>query len=478
MKYLLFGTGDYYERYRKWFDKEDVLALLDNSAAKQNTLLDDSLVLSPQKGIELPYDAVVILSFYVKEMRSQLLSLGVPENKIYHFYDLHRLIYCKEKKKPIQYFGEIDLEFLTGTVPKLSEKRILLLSQDLTLGGPAIALFHAAEVLIKHGYPVVYASMLDGPLRDRLLSAGIPVIVDVNLQIETMRNADWVNSFFLLICNTINFHIFLSESNTDIPVISWLHDSAFFYDGINRETLRRLDQRNMTVCSVGPVPEKAMREYIPDLSIRRLLYGVDDQKKNGGEETEGSKAEKEVQGKKICFVTIGYIEARKGQDILIRAIQALPVDIREKAVFYLVGQDSSILAQQLKKEIRHMPEIKVTGTVNREQVNELLDNADVCVCPSREDPMPTVAAEAMMHSVPCILSDAVGTADYVQDGIDGLLFPNENTSELAAKIEWCMYHLDGLEEMGRKARKIYEKYFSMAVFEEELLNMIGQSGIK
>lgn len=34
MKFLLFGTGDYYERYKKWFDKEDVLALLDNSDRK------------------------------------------------------------------------------------------------------------------------------------------------------------------------------------------------------------------------------------------------------------------------------------------------------------------------------------------------------------------------------------------------------------------------------------------------------------
>ena len=476
MKFLLFGTGDYYERYKKWFDKGEVLALLDNSAAKQNTLLDGIPVLSPQDGIELPYDAVVILSFYVKEMRSQLIQLGVPENKIYHFYDLHGLIYRKEKKKPIQYYGDINYEYLTEIDPKPPEKRILLLSQDLTLGGPAIALFHAAEMLIKHGYQVVYGSMLDGPLRDRLLSAGIPVIVDVNLQIETMMETDWVNSFFLLVCNTINFHIFLSERNIDIPVIWWLHDSAFFYDGIKRETLCELDRRNMTVCSVGPVPEKAIREFIPDIFIRKLLYGVADQKKNGREETEKTKTVKGQQERKVCFVTIGYIEARKGQDILVQAIQALPADIREKAVFYLVGQDSSMLAQQLKTEIQYIPEIKVTGTVGREQINDLLDNADVFVCPSREDPMPTVAAEAMMHSVPCILSDAVGTADYVQNGIDGLLFHCGDAKELAAKIEWCMCHLDKLHEMGGRARKIYEKYFSMEVFEADLLNMVGLSG--
>ena len=91
MKYLLFGTGDYYNRYKKWFEPEDVLALLDNAPEKQNTLLDGIPVLSPQEGIKLEYDAVIILSFYVKSMKQQLVELGVEEEKIIHFFDLHKI---------------------------------------------------------------------------------------------------------------------------------------------------------------------------------------------------------------------------------------------------------------------------------------------------------------------------------------------------------------------------------------------------
>ena len=39
MKFLIFGTGDYYERYKKWFPSKDVLALLDNSPQKQHTVI-------------------------------------------------------------------------------------------------------------------------------------------------------------------------------------------------------------------------------------------------------------------------------------------------------------------------------------------------------------------------------------------------------------------------------------------------------
>ncbi len=77
MKFLLFGTGDYYNRYKKWFEQQEVIALLDNALQKQHTYIDEIEVLSPKEGIELSYDVIVILSFYVKQMRQQLLSLGV-----------------------------------------------------------------------------------------------------------------------------------------------------------------------------------------------------------------------------------------------------------------------------------------------------------------------------------------------------------------------------------------------------------------
>lgn len=465
IRFLLFGTGDYYERYKKWFRREDVLALLDNSPAKQNSMIDGIKVLPPAEGVKLPFDVIVILSFYVKEMRRQLAELGVPENIIYHFYDLHRLIYKKEMKRPVQYYGNAEKVM---ELPRQSGKKILLLSQDLTLGGPAIALFHAAEILVKRGYQVVYASMIDGPLRDKLLARNIPVIVDENLQIETMKDSEWARNFSLLFCNTINFHVFLSERDVDIPVIWWLHDSEFFYDGVSRETLKNLDRRNLRICSVGSVPRNAMQKILPDISVGDLLYGVEDMVSHGGQ-THGIHADK------IRFVTIGYIEERKGQDVLIQAVQRLPHAYRAKAVFYLVGQDSSMMAQQVKAQTKNMPEIIMTGTVDRDGIKQILNNADVMICPSREDPMPTVVTEAMLYSVPCILSAAAGTAEYVRDGVDGFIFPSEDVEALSARIRWCIDYSQELSGMGIRARQIYEKYFSMKVFEEKLLEIVDEA---
>jgi glycosyltransferase involved in cell wall biosynthesis len=455
MKFLLFGTGDYYERYKKWFNKGDVVALLDNSPSKQNTLIDGIKVLSPKDGIELEYDCIVILSFYVKAMRRQLEELGVPSDMVYHFYDLHKLIYSKEIKKPIEYYGASRDELMSD-----KGQKILLLSQDMTLGGPAIALYHVAEVLKNNGYNVVFATMIDGPLKDRLLDMGIPVIVDVNLQIETMEDAEWVNGFGAVFCNAINFCVFLSKRNTKMKYVWWLHDSEFFYDGIPKEVFKSIVKENLYVYSVGNVPREAITKHIPQLEVGNLIYGVKD-----GYVSKGEK----LKNNKVIFATVGYIEARKGQDVLIKAVRMLPVEMRENSEFYLVGQDSSMLARQIKDDTSDMPEVIMTGVLDREGVNKILEMADVMVCPSREDPMPTVAAEAMMHSVPCVLSNATGTALYIDEGVNGMVFESENAGELADRLEWCITHRRRLKQMGEKARKIYEGNFSMKIFEKNLI---------
>ena len=57
------------------------------------------------------------------------------------------------------------------------------------------------------------------------------------------------------------------------------------------------------------------------------------------------------------------------------------------------------MARQIKQKIQTIPQVVLTGTVNRTQIDEILNKADVLVCPSRQDPMPTVAAEALMKFV-------------------------------------------------------------------------------
>ena len=462
MKFLLFGTGDYYNRYKIWFVNHETVALLDNSLQKQHTTMDGVEILSPEKGIKLEYDKIIILSFYVKQMKEQLLQLGVQKERIFHFYDLHRIISWHEAARPIQYYlNAEEIVAATGSdIPK-----ILLISNELTLGGPPIALFHAAMVLKKKGYTIIYASMIDGPLRDILIKNRIPVVIDENLLLARMQETAWVGSFSLVLCNTLNFHVFLSERDTSIPIIWWLHDARFFYDGVNKDVITRITDENLRAVSVGPIPERAVNDFLPELKCGELLYGVKDVV---------GRMESKKEDKILRFITIGFLEDIKGQDILIQAIEKLPDAVRQKCEFYIVGHEKTLFGEKLKEKSACFREIFFMGSVDRKRIHELLSSVDVLICPSRQDSMPTVVAEAMMHGVPCLVSDVVGTAVYLNDGVDGLIFHSEDVDGLSEKILWCIMHRRRLTQMGVSARKIYETYFSMDVFEKNLLAYIHE----
>ena len=105
----------------------------------------------------------------------------------------------------------------------------------------------------------------------------------------------------------------------------------------------------------------------------------------------------------------------------------------------------------------------------------MLENSDVLVCPSRQDPMPTVVSEAMMHAIPCIVSDATGTAAYIHKGEDGLVFKTEDVQDLMEKIIWCVGNQDKLKRMGQSERKLYERYFSMKAFEDSFMEKVSEA---
>lgn len=463
MRFVLFGTGEYYNRYKIWLEKEEIVALADNAQAKQGRRIDGVLVIAPEFICRYEYDVVLIMSLYVREIKAQLLSMGINPDKIYHFYDLHDLIYQPSMKKPVCCYGKQG-----GTAGR--KKKVLLLNQDLTLGGPALALYHGGRVLADQGYQVVYGSMIDGPLRAVLLKDGIPVVVDENMLIGTMEEADWIRDFFrdspagsFVICNTINFHVFLSARDGKVPVVWWLHDALFFYDGVNRRAIERISRENLKVWAVGPIAQKAVRSFRPDFQVEDLLYGVED--------TAGRMRKEELRDK-VCFATIGYIESRKGQDILLQAVSALEPDIRSQAVFYLVGQNTSAMAGKIMETARDIPEIIITGPVGREEIDRILEETDMLICPSREDPMPTVAAEAMMHGVPCLVSDAAGTAAYIEDGTDGMVFCCEDAGQLKGLLETCILDRERLKKMGENARRIFMDYFSMDAFRLRLTELL------
>lgn len=475
MRYILFGTGDCCERYRKWFSEDEIVCYADNAESKQGTYIDGIPVKAPAQALQLPFDLIVVMSYYFDEIRQQLISMGVKEDKILHFRRLRTLPEMKERAKKAA-AAEPDI---AGS-PAGNGRRILLLSFDLELGGPAIALFRGALALKDEGYDVCIVSMTDGDLKNACRKAGIPVFVLPSLQILTMKDYPFAAGFDLLICNTINFYHFLSEMIPEKPVIWWLHDSVFFYAGITKEDLRAIDRSRLTILSVGPVPAAALKEFLPEAECSELLYGVADeaQAESAGERL--SETGREASGclsehtadKKLRFLTVGYVEWRKGQDVLLKAAERLDPTIRAACRFDFVGQKSSAFAAGLLDRTADTADITFHGRMDRNALYAIYEETDVLIVPSREDPMPTVAAEAMMHGIPCIVSDACGTSAYIKNYENGLVFRSEDEAGLAGQIAWCCERREELARIGKQARILFETVFSDDVFRRILAGYV------
>ncbi len=177
---------------------------------------------------------------------------------------------------------------------------------------------------------------------------------------------------------------------------------------------------------------------------------------------------------RIHFITIGFVEFHKGQDVLIQAVRALNEAVLAECRFTIVGNKSSLFAQDLEKQINDISGVEMIGLVDRDEIHRLLSSADVLICPSREDSMPTVCAEAMMHKLPCLVSDAIGTASYIEDRYNGMIFKSEDINTLKDEINWCIENISEIRKMGERSFDIYKHYFSMDAFETNLLKYVEE----
>ena len=462
MKILLFGTGNYYQKYKAWFAQEDIIGLIDNDKSKQGTLVDGHKVYLPQTAVKQVFDCVVILSVHEAVMRRQLIELGVPDDRIYKFSELHKHPEIIMDEQQVYFWGD-DKSFsriISVDCPDI----ILLMSHNLDLNGASLALFYFAQILKNNGFAILFVSWADGELKKYLSKEGIPTVVDPNLQIKTQKEIMWLQGFHRIVCNTLNYYQFLSDRNLEDKIIWWVHDHFMFYEGLDQKLLKKIRSDNLTVCAVGEISENSFKKFLPDFVVKQLVYGIPDV------------CSSKVPHEKLEFIMIGNIQKYKGQDILINALKMLDRKVRAQIHVRIVGFHPSAYANDVKKMAEGLEDIvSFIPPADREGIYSLLDEADILVCPSRIDTMSIVTNEGMQRGIPCIVSDAAGVSAYITNGVDGIITKRGDAKMLAEKIIWCIEHRDQLERIGKAARHLYEKYFSMEVFEGHLLNIVHEA---
>lgn len=119
-------------------------------------------------------------------------------------------------------------------------------------------------------------------------------------------------------------------------------------------------------------------------------------------------------------------------------IRAVPLVLRQTPeVRFVIGGDGPERAHlvQLAGQLGVAKEVEFIGRIDHAELPGRLASADIYVSTSKSDGGVSVSAlEAMASELPLILTDIGDNRQWIQDGVNGYLFPVGNEQVLAARI--------------------------------------------
>jgi glycosyltransferase involved in cell wall biosynthesis len=111
---------------------------------------------------------------------------------------------------------------------------------------------------------------------------------------------------------------------------------------------------------------------------------------------------------------------------------------------------------------------------NTPELMQLYRNADIFVLPSLGECFGIATVEAMATGLPVVVSDVGGTADIVDEGVNGYIIPAKNNRHLNAALQTLLTSPEKRRIMGLAGRQKVEERFDAAVNARKIVELLGQ----
>jgi len=226
--------------------------------------------------------------------------------------------------------------------------------------------------------------------------------------------------------------LFFIRSGHFMAKVNASYSSALFAKLLLKVPLRIGAQGNKWLefyRSLGVDPSKTtvIRNWLPDSTVIRYSPKV-------------WKAEKPIH-----FIYVGWLVPEKGVMELLDAIVELRSYYHFRFTF--VGSGTlDVYVRQLILDSGWGNDVVALGWKKPEEVQQLLDLADVFVLPSYAEGFPNALLEAMAKGLPAICSDVGGISDSLVHNINGFLIPPRQHKPLVEAMEKYLLHPDLIEK--------------------------------
>lgn len=170
---------------------------------------------------------------------------------------------------------------------------------------------------------------------------------------------------------------------------------------------------------------------------------------------------------KLKILFAGQHVASKGIHLLFESLTKMKNDF---ALDVLGKGARTPIYKALATQMHLEGKIKFHGFVENPQA--FYQKADVVVFPSMwQEPFGLVGIEAMANSKPVVAFDVGGIRQWLEDGKNGILVPERNTTDFANALDTLASDIQTRRQLGNYAKNFVEKYFTKEKFLESFLKI-------
>ena len=169
------------------------------------------------------------------------------------------------------------------------------------------------------------------------------------------------------------------------------------------------------------------------------------------------------------LLTVAVLREQKGIQYMIKAMPTILETVPN--LYYLVIGDGEYrqTLENLTRSLGLDEHVRFTG--HRSDIPELLATSDFFVLPTLTEALPTVLMEAMASKKAIVASNVGGIPELVTDGVNGLLIPPANPSELSKTCLHLVQNEALRNKMASAGLSIVKKQFTIQLQVDKLSNL-------
>ncbi|VEP12240.1 Glycosyl transferase group 1 [Hyella patelloides LEGE 07179] len=174
--------------------------------------------------------------------------------------------------------------------------------------------------------------------------------------------------------------------------------------------------------------------------------------------------------KVLMFGAQSLSDSRKGGDLLLKALQALPQSLKAEIVLLTMGSSSNQITQTVGIKAINL------GYLERDRLKSVAYSAaDLFVFPTRADNLPLVLQESMACGTPMVSFKVGGVPDLVRHNVTGYLATPEDTEDLSRGIVQLLEDDELRQQMSQNCRAIALAEYGIEIQVQRYVNLYRQA---